>query len=436
MAYEGGKLPIERASKIAHMELIRENSLVEMLQSFHSDEMPKASLSFQRSGSIDINAESLIKRVVTVDGGFGIVPHPIRREKTLAFIQVGTCLLYMTDLLAMKANPMMDPRDVKKLLERIHYRPCALPLSGVRIPGQSIRDTIRRTINGVLSRAYTGLYPVLEFLVHRRWLPKDAKKPVPEMECFGCDAKFTVPERLTFSCPHCGHEHFFADYLHIGKESPEEWSRQETAIALMAVIETLALFEVPVHLAKTSRLQQMSDTLFIKDGPLLLRAYLSRLVEPIRDFIEWVKDQRYTFHMVGIEKTGDFVRYLDEFARVLPEAGDYFVPSVRFMIEDVAGAIMNENTYRNRVSYGSKVAIRLSTEHVVPLSIPTGASYPLKPTAEDLIGFSEIARTLSQLTSAQHDNALIPLVLANRAVSISQSPSGNILHDFVLDKIK
>lgn len=241
---------------------------------------------------------------------------------------------------------------------------------------------------------------------------------------------------MTFSCPHCGHEHFFSDYLHIGKETPEEWSRQETAIALMSVIETLAIFEVPVHLAKTSQLPKMADTLFVKDGPLLLRAYLSRLVEPIRAFIEWINQQNQSFFLVGIEKTGDFVNYLDEFAAALPTAGDYFIPSVRFMIEDVAGAVMNEKSYRNRVSYGSKVAIRLSNEHVVPLSVPTGAKYPLEPKPNDLLGFPEIARTLSQLTSAQHDNALIPLVLANRAVSISQSPSGSILNDFVMDKIK
>lgn len=258
MAYVGGKLPIERASKIAHMELIQENALIELLQSFHSDEKPKASLSFERSGTLDLSAGTPIARIVTVDGGFGIIPHPISRERTLAFIQVGSCLLDMADLMAMRANPMMDPRDVKKLLERIHYRPCVLPLSGVRIPGQSIRDTVRRTINGVLSRAYTDLYPVLDFLVHRRWLPEGADKPIAEMECFACDAKFTVPKNLTFSCPYCGHEHFFSDYLHIGKEMPEEWSRQETAIALMTVIETLALFEVPVHLARKNQMSHMA----------------------------------------------------------------------------------------------------------------------------------------------------------------------------------
>jgi hypothetical protein len=434
MAYIGSKFPIERASKIAHMELIQDQALVELLQSYHSDETPKTSIDVAKSGSVDLSVQSKLVRVVTIDGGFAVVPHPVRRDKTLAFIQVGTNILYMSDLMAMRENPMMDPRDVTEMLQRMHYRPCTLPLAGVRIPGQSIRDTIRRTINGILSKPYTDLYVVLDYLVHRRWLPEGTKKPPPEMDCYSCDARFEVPIGLTFSCPHCGHEHFFSDYLHIGKDSPDEWSREETAISLRSVIEALALFEVPVHLAKKDQLDLMADTLFVMDGPLLLRAYLSRLVEPIRDFVQWIKDQQAEYYLVGIEKTGDFVNFLDEFARATPNPGDYFLPSVRFMIEDVAGAVMHAG-YRNRVSYGSKVAVRLSNDHIVALNVPTGSQYPLNPSKEDLLGFDEIVRTLTLLTSSQHDNAVIPLVLANRAVSISQSPSGSILHNFVLDKI-
>lgn len=434
MAYSGSKLPIERASKIAHMELIQDPALIELLQSYHSDEAPKTSIDVKRSGSIDLSIPSKIERVVTVDGGFAVVPHPVRREKTLAFIQVGTNLLFTSDLVAMRKNPMMDPRDVTEMLKRTHYRPCTLPLAGVRIPGQTIRDTIRRTINGILSKPYTNLYVVLDYLVHRRWLPGNAEKPNPEMDCYSCNRRFVVPSGLTFSCPHCSHEHFFSDYLHIGKDSPDEWSREETATSLRSVIEVLALFEVPVHLAMKNKLALMQDTLFVMDGPLLLRAYLSRLVEPIRDFIEWIRLQETDYYLVGIEKTGDFVNFLNEFSRATPQPGDYFLPSVRFMIEDVAGAVMKPD-YRNRVSYGSKLSVRLDEEHVVALNIPTGNSYPVDPKPTDLIGHEEIIRALSMLTSSQHENAVIPLVLANRAVSLSQRPSGNILHDFVLDKI-
>ncbi len=435
MAYQGGKRPVERASKIAHMQLIQDQSLIELLQSYHSDQEPKTAFKVEKTGQIDLSPLSKIERIVTVDGGFAVIPNPIRRNKTLAFIQVGTNLLSVADLLAMRANPMMDPRDVTAMLQRIHYRPCTLPLSGVRIPGQTIRDTIRRSINGILSKPYTDLYEILHFLVHRSWLPEGAPRPQPEMECYACDEKFGIPKDFTFSCPHCGHEHFFSDYLHIGKNSPDEWSREESAISLMSVIETLALFEVPVHLARRGQLGLMANTLFIKDGPLLLRSYLSRLVEPIRNFIQWIKEREIEFYLVGIEKTGEFSTFLEEYTSITKYVGDYFIPSVKFLIEDVAGAVMDKN-YRNRVSYGSKVSVRLSPEHAVPLNIPTGADYPLVPKAEELLGFEEIIRALSHLTSAQHDNALIPLVLANRAVSISQRPSGNILHDFMSERIK
>jgi hypothetical protein len=103
----------------------------------------------------------------------------------------------------------------------------------------------------------------------------------------------------------------------------------------------------------------------------LLRSYLSRLIEPIRNFIEWIKAENAPFYLVGIEKTGEFVMFIDEFTSVTKDTGDYFIPSVKFLIEDVAGAVMDKN-YRNRVSYGSKVSVRLSPEHVVPLTFPLG----------------------------------------------------------------
>ncbi|WP_444936267.1 hypothetical protein ACJJIW_20990 [Microbulbifer sp. JMSA004] len=433
MAYKSSSgLPMERASKIAHMKLIQDDSVIELLQSFHSDEVPVQPAGLEVTGNISPYAEgkNCIRYVVTIDGGLSVVPSPVKREKTLAFIQVGTCLLKVDDLNEMQATPMMDPREIQERLNKISYRPTILPLSGVRRPGMSVKHTIRSCINGVLSSAYTNLYPVLEFLLFRKWDTAAQYKP-PSMECYECRATIVVPQRSKlFSCSDCGHEHFLSDYLQIGQEGSEEWSKEDTAYALMAVLETLSLFEIPSYLVSHNRAEELKEILFVKDGPLLLRAALSRLVDPIREFVAWTRDCGFSLHLVGVEKNGDFTNFFSEHKGVFTNQGDFFLPTVQFLVEEVSGRQFDTETYRNRVNYGAKVAIKLGGHHHVVLNVPTG-EFCTNPMPADLIGFNRIVRALFTLLSSRYENALIPLVLANEAVSLSREPSSGILKDFV-----
>jgi hypothetical protein len=153
------------------------------------------------------------------------------------------------------------------------------------------------------------------------------------------------------------------------------------------------------------------------------------LIEPIRALIEHMKASELTFNLVGVEKTGDLVSHIEEFQHQLPEAGDCFIPTVRYLVEEVAGKAFGPN-YRNRVSYGAKVLTRVGPQHLLALNIPTG-DFELEPNPTNLISYETIVRALSQLVSYRYPNALLPLMLANDAASISQRPSGPILQQFV-----
>ena len=128
------------------------------------------------------------------------------------------------------------------------------------------------------------------------------------------------------------------------------------------------------------------------------------------------------------------VELVDEFKNSLPNLGDYFIPSVRFLVEDISGNQLNEH-YRNRVSYGAKVAIRLGKRHLIVIHIPTGG-FLMEPSFKDLIGFEDSVRVLSNVLSQRYENALVPLVLVNSKVSISRKPSNKILEKFVDEKIE
>jgi hypothetical protein len=440
MAYNSSSgLPMERASKIAHMEIIRDESIIELLQSFRSMEPPSLSSYAPNSDTVDLSVDSPIKYVVTIDGGLSVVPNPVRRDKALAFIQVGTCFLKLEDIDRMKVDRMMDPRELSDILKKIAYRPAVLPLAGISRPHMTVKETIRHAVNSILSPAYSNQYWILDFLVFRKWLPEEKVEDRPSMDCYACGEQFEIPYGQTiFRCPvnGCKHEHFLSDYLQIANSGSDDWSKEDAAKAMMSVMEHLAALEVPIMCARDNKLEALEQFLFIKDGPLLLRAALSRLVEPIRELIAWINAQGAQLNLIGVEKTGDFSNYIVEHKKLFSDEngdyipGTYFLPNIRYLLEEVTGQVYNETTYRNRVNYGAKVGVALSRQHLVVLNVPTG-QFLTEPKKENLIGFDQTVVALSGLVSSSYENAIIPLILANQAVSISYEPSGTILKQFV-----
>lgn len=433
MSYGSGRLPIERASKLGHMRLVENEHVARLLRQFEALDAEESSPLGARTGNIDLKAPSPIRFVVTVDGGQAMIPNAIRREKRVAFVSVCAMMIERAEVAFLREHPVIDPRDIARLFEgKVWYQAAALPLSGISIPGESVRETIRKTVDAVLE--YTNLYPALMFLVYHGWDPSYDMNPTtnpeaPHMDCWACGANIWLPKgKINFVCGACGHPHRLVDYLGIGADAPEDWAREEAAMSLRNILETLALFHLVMQywLKDPSILAQI---LFIKDGPLLLRAQLSRLVQPIRGFISYIQRNGGKLHLVGITKNGELVDQLDSIKLHLTDAGDFFLPSVRYLMEDIAGLRFDPNTYRNRVQYGSKVVTRFGLHHVVPLDIPTG-DFLTDPSPSDLIGFEEIAPVLAEMASYSHENALIPIVLANQYSSIAERPSGDILKAF------
>lgn len=435
MAYAKDGFPVEQASKIGHLKLIN-NDLVRRIVEDFEDPAPSAGgPEVTKSGTVDLQEESAIERIITVDGGQAVVPNPVRRQKTLAFLQVAACMLSMSDLRYMREHPLMDPRKLRHMIDdAIWYNPAAIPLSGVHHAGLTVQQSIRRIVDRTLKE--TGLYETLKFLVYREWEPEWTipEERRPAMDCIGCGRRdMRLPRhQISFPCESCGHRHNLSDYLAIGTQGPEDWSREEAASALRDSLETLTLFHFVRKYYREDEV--MRETLFVKDGPLLLRAALSRLVEPIRDFISHIRAEGHPLHLVGVEKTGDFVDFLDEYEDKVPSPGDFFLLSVKFLVEEISGSVMSAG-YRNRVSYGAKMGVRLGSNHVLALNVPTG-QFELEPQEHDVIGFESSVRALSSLVSYRYPNAIIPLVLANSAASIARRPSGDILSAFTDEMMK
>jgi hypothetical protein len=320
---------------------------------------------------------------------------------------------------------MTDPRQVRSMLGQFtHHILAALPISGVHIAGRTVRQSVRAAIHRFLS--HYELYEALSYLVYWAW--RADMPEAPSMQCLGCGEPFEWPRYArSFCCPRCREDHNLSDYLGLVDQDAEDRSGLETVSNLRTILEALVLFSFIVRFREH---KVMGETLFLLDGPLTLRAQLGRLVEPIRALICDQRDKGRPLYLLGVEKGGALRAFADSFRSELPSVGDYFIPSTRFLLEEIYGRSFNAQTYRNRVNYGAKVIARVGRDHMIAMNVPTG-DFVMAPVYRDLIGFTQIVQALSRLVSYAYENALIPIVLANAEASISNQPSGGILAQFV-----
>jgi hypothetical protein len=432
MAYGSGRYPTEAASKIAHMKLLQNPTISALITQFDATDPATDPISGECSGTVDLSRPHEITHVVTVDGGEVVVPNPIRREKAVGFVNVCTTMFSTATLDRLKNEPWIDPRDYARILtESQTLQPAILPLAGVALPNMTVRQSIRTLIDQTLE--LSGLYPVLNFLVSRLWNPgyRMGGPESPAMECRSCREEFSLPrnERV-FACPACRHSHYLSDYLGIGADNPDDWGRSDSVTQLRDVLETLSLFAVVRGLYTEPAI--LAGVLLIKDGPLLLRANLYKLADAIKELLTHLRDNDITVNLVGIEKHGDFVEHIAFVKGALPNPGDFFLPSVEYIVTEIKGGEFpaDPRQYRNRVSYGAKLIARVGPDHILALTIPTGP-FLLEPSPTDVIGMERILRALASLVSYRYENALMPIVATNAAASLSFNPSGRILENFV-----
>src|ERR1043166_9569365 len=126
-------------------------------------------------------------------------------------------------------------------------------------------------------------------------------------------------------------------------------------------------------------------------------------------------------NLVGVEKTGPFVEHAAliednlEPGRVLVLDNEYVYRHIE--PGDPADKSFGKNTY-----YGGKVIFRGWNQDTYVATIPTG-DYKANPVFADLYNGADVLHVLSRLRCSMYDNALVPVVLANRLVSLADVPS-------------
>lgn len=445
MAYSAGNnLPFEPASKIGHLAVIHSEWVNELIRNFESTE--EESFGDEEKGlwqTYDPCKETPLEEIWVSDGSYQEV---VENKREVSFIKTALMNIQQRKIDKIDKNnphPLLL-QDIMK--DSAEYHSTILPLRNVVSKGKSINESVRYIIYDSMrmdpsnGRMY---FDTLKWLTYKKW--SNEKAHSLDFECPYCAQK--IEDGIPYDsdegiCPHCNKKVLLTDMLGFHLDMSEESVSGKVATSYMLIMELLMLFTIIRLQWDMQDKQAVTRTLFIKDGPMTLGAQYSKLVPNIREFLDYAQKQGRPIHIMGSEKSGKFMDYLDSIKRYIPyEPGKikYAVLSHEFIQRVIQRTPEQPNPYGIRTNWGEKVLVSIDPNTNYVLNITTGGydkddkNYPHE---KDLIGLNKILSTIPSIISRKYEGALYPVELANGIASMSNYPSAKILERFVADNLK
>lgn len=441
MAYMG-----EKASKIGHLDLVNSEWIQALIKEFESVETGYIETTSEWKDIVRNKNTKPLNRIWVTDGSFVSVKSQnisttLNPSKEVAFVKTALMSIDKKKLDAIDKD-FPHPLQLKKIMrDSALLHMTVFPLRNITTARGSNYDAVRHIIHDSLLLDKNGeFYETLKWLSFQKWDEKKHKSPAFECPHLCCQKQIDgfSYDQIEEECPHCGNKVFLTDMLGFHLDMLEDSAPEAIASSYMLITEHLMLFTAIRLLWNYSDKSVLDDTLFIKDGPLSLRSQYSKLVENIRNFLEYAKNKNRPIYIIGQEKSGVFVEHLSSIARYISpkEQGDlssYSVLTHGFVHKDVYRTPNVTTSYGKRTNWGEKVYFKYDPSTFMVLNMPVGLykDRPDFPKYSDVIGLDRILATIPSLISYQYPGGLYPIELANGIASLSSYPSAKILERFM-----
>ena len=434
------RLPGERASKLGHLDVIKGPLVQELCQNFedpdYTPEVPNTHWQELPQGGREL------RLIFAADGSIQTIESRRPPYKAIAFVK--TALIKLDQFALDKIDKETpNPFILRDMMEHAAlFHATAFPLRHVFIKNKTIYQAVREIIyesvkDKGLNDALNGeLMETLKWIAYEKWNPAHKEK----LEEFGCPHCHKNMATLLFNeekgqCPNCGGEIFITDLFGLHLSMQEDYAPNQVASDYMAVSETLMIF-TPIRYYWEQKRDVLRDCLFIKDGPLSLRATLAKLSAPIRRFFKYAKENDVDIAMIGQEKSGAFFDHL-QFIGNHTGNNLVFIPDNQYIRSEIQHSNL-VGVYGADTNYGAKVFVKLNDYNKMIVNIPTGerGEFVENPSVSHLIAFKNIKATLPKILSNRFEGALLPVELVNGVASLSTYPSAKVLELFAESLIK
>jgi len=302
-------------------------------------------------------------------------------------------------------------------------------------------EGVRRTIHEFLFAKQKELGHALSWLIFRGWLPPELRQSwsVPRCPnasaCTGGPFVFEEKSPTESICSKCSGPVFLADVLRLYERIDDEQGAGGIMSYLLTTLEQLVVANI-IRTLLSLKPSTLREVLLIKDGPLAFFGVVAPLRAPMIELMSYLSDKdggKPLVCLIGLEKSGAFVEHAMLIEPNL-KPGHYMLFSNEYIYKyilpsDPTGAPYGFNTY-----YGAKLVYKSDRGDVFVATIPL-ADVSVKGKFENIQNAGEILRVVSQLRCSMYDQALVPIVLANKLVSLADFPSSEILSKFVKSNI-
>lgn len=436
MAYSQikGRKPFERASKIAHTNILNNPDVQEFVETCTLPSAPEGSQLESLQKPLP-PSEKRIEHVIAVDGGMTEVA--VRKEfptASMAFMTFGPLTLTLADLTELDFQPFIAPEDMAKLKNLQRYS-LPLPAKAIRAAGAaSFSEGVRRQVQRFMAEKHPELIRALQWLLFREWLPETQRQAWEVPKCPTCShptIRFESSGPIEAACKACGATVFLSDSLRLYERIDDEQGAGGIMAYLLTTLEQLVIVNIIRQLLELKP-SILREILLIKDGPLAFFGVVAPLHQPMRELMEHLSTQdngKPLICLIGLEKSGSFVEHA---ALIEPslKKGHYLLPDTEYIYKYIQPGNPSREGFGHNTYYGAKLIFKSDRGDIFVATIPT-RSFQARPKFEDLLNGAEVVRVTSQLRCSMYDNALIPVVLANRLVSLADVPSSEILKRFV-----
>ena len=435
--------PFERASKTAHTNIINDKAVQSFLSTCkippYQDDIDDDDIKLH---ILKLPSNNPIQNICTIDGGYTNVT--IKEDfpsATVAYFQFGALFFKHQDLVDLKEKPFIDPADFSRL-QNIQRIKLVIPTKLITHNNEpDFISSVRKAIFDffVNQPEAHGLIEALKWLVFREYTdtPVDIWHLARCPHCGnGVDIRRTdITEDYTLLCPHshCIGKLYLTDVLRLHEAMDNELGAGGILGYLTTSVEQLLL----VYLIKqmlSIKPGLLSQTLFIKDGPLAFFGQTANLHKPMRDLISFLYE-KHNIYLVGLEKSGAFVEHAAQISwKIAPKQflllGNKYI--YKYIIPGHAAA---DEAYGRSSYYGHKVIFKSEHSNVYVATIPTH-EVKVEPRIDDYINIHEVLYNITALKCDLYYNSLVPVVLANKLVSLADHPSSDLLKTLAQENIK
>ena len=321
-------------------------------------------------------------------------------------------------------------------LKQIQRFKLTMPVRNVVLDGESsLTHSVRRTLfeffTQKLDQDDERLIDTLRWLIFQEY-----DRPMNEWilgSCPYCRKSSIKLERSkmtanhTFQCDSCSGEMLLTDVFRLHEAIDDELGAGGILGYVTTSFEQMIMLHV-IRLVLKLKPILLQQVLFIKDGPLAFFGQTANIHKPVRELARYLF-ANHNLYLAGLEKSGPFVEHADEIADKLSPGSVILLNNDYIYKYILPGKADPSNSYGRSTYYGNKLIFKAFSGGVHVVTIPSTEINP-NPQKQQFRNLEVNLTNIDKLKCDMYDNALLPIALANKLVSLAQFPSSRILQRF------